>query len=103
MANAIKIKRIVDGGSREEKEIYELSEEDSSTYCLLGKATGIDMDHCVMLGLKHKDDFLHRVYGYRVIRSGELEKIMFETMKKSKPETEPYITVAFYECLSESR
>lgn len=98
--NAIKIKRVIDDGGKEEKEIYELSEEDGGTYRLLGKATGINMDHCVILGSKHKDDFWHRAYGYRIIQNGELEKMMFETMKKIRPEADPYITVAFYERLT---
>ncbi|MCR4323131.1 MAG: hypothetical protein NUV61_03545 [Candidatus Azambacteria bacterium] len=99
MQNAIKIKRVIDDGSKEEKEIYELP-EDSSRYCLLGKAIGINMNHCIILGSKHKNGFWHRVYGYRIIQNWEIEKMMFEAMKKIRPEIEPYITVAFFERLT---
>lgn len=95
--NTININRIIDDGSKEEKEIYELTEEDTHKYRLLGQSTGINMDHCVILGSNHKDDFWHRVYGYKIVQNEEMEKMMLEAMKKIKPETESYITVAFYE------
>lgn len=95
--NTININRIIDDGRKEEKEIFELAEEDKYKYSLLGQSTGINMDHCVVLGSNHKDDFWHRVYGYIIIQNEEMEKMMLEVMKKIKPETESYITVAFYE------
>ena len=94
--NTINISRIIDGG-KEEKEIYELAEEDKHKYRLLGQSIGINMVHCVQLGADHKDDFWHRVYGYSIIRDGKEAKMMTEAMREIKPETEPYITVAFYE------
>lgn len=83
--------------NNEEKEIFELAETDIYKYHLLGKAVGINMDHCVILGSNHTDDFWHRVYGYSIVQNEEMEKMMLEAMKKAKPETESYITVAFYE------
>lgn len=95
--NTINISRIIDNGSKEEKEIYELAEEDKYKYRLLGQSIGINMVHCVQLGADHKDDFWHRVYGYSIIRDGKEAKMMTEAMRKVKPKTESYITVAFYE------
>lgn len=88
---------MTEDGSWKEKEIYELEKEEGSKYSLIGQATGINMDHCVMLGSKHKDNFWHRVYGYRIIQDDEMARMMFDAMKNIKPDTEPYITVCFYE------
>lgn len=95
--STIIIRRITDNGSKEEKEIYEIAEEDKYKYRLLGKSIGINMTHCVQLGADHKDDFWYRVYGYRIIQDEEMEKMVLEAMKKIKLETESYISVAFYE------
>jgi hypothetical protein len=100
--NSVIIKRTTDDGIKEEKEIYEL-EADSSKYCLLGRATGMNMDHCVILGSKHKDDFWHRVYGYRIVQDDNMAKILLEVMKSIKPETQSYITVCFYERLAKRK
>ena len=97
------IHRIAKDGGREEKEIYELAEEDKNKCCLLGQATGINMDHCVILGSKYKDDFWHRVYGYRIVENEKMEKMMLEAEKKMRPEVTSYITVAFYERLADRR
>ena len=95
--SSVVINRIANNGSKEEKEIYEIAEEDVNEYRLLGRATGIHMDHCVILGSKHKDDFWHRVYGYRIIENEKMEKMMLEAMKTVKPMIESYLTVCFYE------
>lgn len=95
--NTTIINRIIDDGDKEEKEIYELEKKDEHKYHPLGEAVGISMDHCVILGSNHKDDFWHRVYGYRIVQNKEMEKMMLEAERKIKPETESYITVAFYE------
>lgn len=101
--NTININRIIDNGSREEKEIHELTDEDKYKYRLLGQSTGINIDHCVILGINRKDDFWHRVYGYRIIENEKIEKMMLETMKKLKPEIESYMTVCFYERLADRK
>ena len=49
-----------------EKKIYELSEEEAKKYKLLGEAEGQNFDHCVYLGWRHAENFLERVYGYRI-------------------------------------
>ena len=95
--SSVIINRIMDDGSKEVKEIYEIAEGDKNEYRLIGQATGIHMDHCVILGSKHEDDFWHRVYGYKHVENKKMEKIMLEAEKKIRPETESYITVAFYE------
>lgn len=97
--NTIKIKRILENGIKEEKEIYEITGEDANKYRSLGQATGINMEHCVMIAAKHGDNFWRRVYGYRIIKNEEMGNMMFEEMKKIKPETEEYMTVCFYEKL----
>lgn len=97
MSNTTIINRIIDDGSIERKEIFELEENDVHQYRLLGQSTGINMDHCVILGTNHKDDFWHRVYGYRIIQNEEREKQLLEAMRKIKPEVESYMTVCFYE------
>lgn len=96
MSNTKVINHVTEDGTWEEKNIYELVEKDSSKYFLLGSATGINMDHCVILGSKHKEDFWQRVYGYRIIPNEKMGKMMFESMKKIKPEIVSYITVDFY-------
>lgn len=100
MSNATIISRITNDGSKENKKIYELAEEDKHGYRLLGQAVGINMNHCVILGSKHKDDFWHRVYGYRIVENDKVAEMMLESVKKIKPETESYIAVAFYERLA---
>lgn len=97
MSNTKVINHVTEDGTWEEKSIYELVEKDNSKYILLGSATGINMDHCVILGSKHKEDFWQRVYGYRIIANEKMERMMFEAMKKINPEIESYITVDFYE------
>ncbi|MBI2644870.1 hypothetical protein HYW94_01685 [Candidatus Uhrbacteria bacterium] len=101
--NTIKINHVTDGGNKEEKEIYELEEKDRYKYHSLGLAIGVSIDYCVTLGLKHKDDFWHRVYGYSVIQNERMEKMMSEAIKKVKLETESYVTVAFYERFSDKK
>lgn len=105
MSNITIVNHTIDDGSVEKKEIYELVEKDSSKYVSLGRAVGINMDHCVILGSKHKEDFWHRVYGYRIIENKEMENNMYEADKKINPETktETYMTVAFYERLASRR
>lgn len=91
------ISRTITDGGVEKKEIYEISQEDKYKYCLLGKAVGINMNHCVILGSNHKDDFWHRVYGYSIVENEKMERMFLDEMLKIKPETESYMTVTFYE------
>lgn len=95
--SSININRTIDDGNKEEKEIYELIEENKHKYRLLGQSTGINMDHCVILGSKYTKEFWNRVYGYRIIQNEKMEKMMFEMIKKIKPEVKSYMTVCFYE------
>lgn len=101
--NSVTINRIADNGIREEKEIYELPEEDSFKYRLMGQSIGINMDHCVILGTNHAIDFWHRVYGYKIVQNDEKTKMMEDAMRKIKPEIEHYISVCFYERFAEQR
>ncbi len=95
--NSVQISRFTEDGIKEVKEIYELSEDNTVKYRILGQPTGINMEHCVILGLKHKERFWNRVYGYRIIKNEAIEKMLVEAMRKIKPEIESYITVCFYE------
>lgn len=90
-------------GSKEEKEIFELEEIDGNKYRLLGRATGINMDHCVIIGSNHKKDFWHRVYGFQIMQNEKTERALLEAARKIKPETESYVTVQFYERLAEEK
>jgi len=90
-------------GSKEEKEIYELDEIDINKYRLLGRATGISMGHCVLIGSNHKKDFWHRVYGYQIVQNDKTEKALLEMARKIKPKTASYITVEFYERFADTK
>lgn len=97
------INRITGNGNTETKEIYELPEIDNFKYRLMGQSMGINMDHCVTLGTSHAVDFWHRVYGYKIVQNDEKTIMMQETMRKTKPEIEKYISVCFYERFAEQR
>lgn len=90
-------------GSTESKEIYEIEEKEIGNYRLLGEAVGINMDHCVALGLRHKEGFWQRVYGYRIIKNEAKTKMFFEAMEKINPEAEQYVTACFYERFSDDK
>lgn len=102
MENKTTISRTVEGAV-EKKEIYELAEIDNDKYRLMGQSAGINMAHCVQLGSRHADDFWHRVCGYKIVQNDKTANMVFEAMKKIKPETQPYVAVAFYERLSDHR
>ncbi len=101
--NSAIINRITDEGSKEEKEIYELTNIDNFKYRLMGQSTGINMDHCVILGSNQTNNFWHRVYGYRIIQNEEREKVLLEAMRKIDPDVKSYITICFYERFAEQR
>jgi len=87
-------------GKTEQKEIYELKKTSLLDYSTLGQGIGINIDHCIQLGLKNVKDFWHRVYGYQIIKDNEIEKKFLEAMKKVNPEVKEYITIKFYERLA---
>lgn len=58
---------------------------------LLGTASGINMEHCLILGRKYKKDFDKRVVAYRLIENDKITKMFEEVVKKD------YIAVEFYE------
>jgi hypothetical protein len=57
---------------------------------LIGTPTGIDLPHCIYLGVKYNENFLEKVYGYRIIANGEIAKILEEKTHQK------YISVEFY-------
>lgn len=87
-------------GKTEEKEIYELEKTSFLEYSLLGQGIGINIDHCVQMGIKNVNNFWHRVYGYQIIKNEPQEKEILEAMRTVKPEVKKYITVKFYERLA---
>ena len=93
----IKIKNINKEGRVEEKEIYEIEKVENSKHRLLGQSIGINMDHCVLLGMKHCDNFWHRVHFFQKIQNEEKEKLLLEQQRKFDPNLKEYITIAFYE------
>lgn len=101
MLNEKIISHVLENGDREEKVIYELDKADSFKYILLGQSTGVSLNHCVALGMNHKDNFWHRVYGYMIVLDNTKQENMFLTaMRRIKPEVESYMTVRFYERLA---
>ncbi len=100
MGKIFTIKQKVAGGIKEKK-IYEIESSETNNYLLLGGALGINMEHCLALGAKHKENFLKRVSAYRIIEDPETKKISAE-VKKNTGKNIPYISVCFYEKLDKS-
>lgn len=100
MKNFFVIKRTTVEGVKEKK-IYEIDRSETRNYLSLGGAIGINMDHCVELGAKHKEDFSARVSAYRIVKDPNAEKISAE-VKKVTGKDIPYISVCFYEKLDKS-
>ena len=96
----IKIKHINSEGRVEEKEIYEIEEVDNSKHRILGQSIGININHCALLGMKHCDNFWHRVRFFQKIPNEEKEKQLLEIVRKTNPDVKEYITIKFYEQLS---
>jgi len=88
-------------GKKEEKEIFELEEINPSKYRLLGQSMGISINHCVLLGMKHCNNFWHRVNFFQIIQNEEQEKLLLEQQRKFDPNLDKYITVKFFEQLSD--
>lgn len=89
------IRRTNPDGKTEEKEIFEINDERAVDYDLLGKAVGINLQHCFSLGDAHKEKFWDRVYGYRIIEDDD-SKMFAEAMVKASKGTK-MISVCFYE------
>lgn len=96
----VKIKHINSEGRVEEKEIYEIEKVDNSKHRILGQSMGINMNHCVLLGMKNTRNFWHRVQFFQKIQNEEKEKQLLEIGRKIKPDVKEYITIKFYEQLS---
>jgi len=88
-------------GKTEQKQIYQIEKIDTTKLRLLGGSVGTNINHCVLLGIKNCRDFWHRVYGYQIIQNEEQEKLLLEQQRKFDPNLEKYITVKFYERLSD--
>lgn len=100
MKNFFTIKQETAEGIKEKK-IYEIDSSKISDYLLLGRALGINMEHCIYLGAKHKEDFFGRVSAYRIVEDPETKKIS-AIIKKTTVKDTPYISVCFYEKLDKS-
>ncbi|MEA2088709.1 MAG: hypothetical protein U9O55_02625 [Patescibacteria group bacterium] len=100
MKNFFTIKQKIAGGIKEKK-IYEIDSSEISDYLLLGRALGINMEHCLDLGAKHKENFFGRVSAYRIIEDSKTKKISAE-IKKITSKDMQYISVCFYEKLDKS-
>ena len=97
----LKIKNINKEGRVEEKEIYEIEKVENSKHRLLGQSIGIDINHCALLGMKHCDNFWHRVRFFQIIQNEKQEKLLLEQQRKFDPDLEKYITIKFFEQLSD--
>ena len=100
MKNFFIIKQKTADGIKEKK-IYEIDSSKTRDYFLLGRALGINMEHCLLLGVKHKENFFGRVSAYRIIEDSETKKIS-AIIKKTTVKDTPYISVCFYEKLDKS-
>ena len=97
----LKIKNINKEGRVEEKEIFEIKKVENSKHRILGQSTGININHCAQLGMKHCNNFWHRVRFFQIIKNEEKEKLLLEQQRKFDPNLKEYITIAFYEQLSD--
>ena len=88
-------------GKKEQKQIYQIEKTDNFKHRLLGQSIGININHCALLGIKHSNNFWHRVYGYQIIQNEKQEKLLLEQQRKIDPNVKKYITIAFYEQLSD--
>ena len=84
-----------------EKKVYEIDSDETSDYLALGGALGINMEHCLALGAKRKENFFGRVSAYRIIEDPDTEKISAEVKKNTGKDT-PYMSVCFYQKLDKS-
>lgn len=85
------VRRTSPDGSIEDTIIYGLEEGEEQYYKILGTSSGITFAHCFSLGAKHKDNFLKRVFAYKIIP----DKDHIDLLKKVTREN--YISVEFYE------
>lgn len=88
-------------GKTEQKDIYQIDKIDNSKHRLLGQSIGININHCALLGMKHCNNFWHRVRFFQKIPNEEKEKLLLEQQRKFDPNLKQYITIAFYEQLSD--
>ena len=93
MPKGVIINRIKSDGTVEKKEIIEIAESEVSGYRLLNQSTGVDIHHCMMMGLNHTENFWTRVYGYRIIQ----ESKRAEGAGRIDLGIDSYMTVCFYE------
>ena len=77
-------------GDKIDKIICELEGEDVGKFKFLGKAIGLNIGHCLHLGLTHKENFWGRVIAYRIFQNEE-------TKIWSKATGKEYIAVEFFE------
>lgn len=84
-----------------EKKIYEIDSSETNDYLLLGVALGINMEYCLDLGAKRKENFFRRVSAYRIIKNPDTKKLSAEAKKNTSKDTR-YIFVCFYEKLEKS-
>jgi hypothetical protein len=83
--------RIIDG-----REVPEITEEEASSFKIIGTASGPDFGFCVYLGWKHTENFLERVAGYSISMGG-LASMIDEAQEKAGLDKPKYINVTFYE------
>lgn len=78
-------------GEKPDKVICQLVKEDIDKFKSLGKAFGINMGHCLDIGLKHKENFWERVCAYTISQDDE------EAKKFSQATGKNYFCVEFFE------
>jgi len=75
----------------EEKIIYLLDDGEEKYYKLLGRASGINFNHCFTLGMKHKENFWNSVFAHKISTNREQTDMIEQTTG------EKYIAIEFYE------
>lgn len=76
----------------------QLSDEEVSSYKLIGTAAGFCFGYCVYLGHKRTPNFFERVVGYHIDEHGIGEMMSKAAKEVGLPkDKQEYITVSFYE------
>lgn len=73
------------------KTIKMIKQSEINNYEPLGQATGLNIQHTLILGEKYCENFFIRLSGYAYVMNSHAEKIIHEETDKQ------YLTVAFFE------
>lgn len=66
------------------RQVSNLSEEDTTDFEVIGTAGGINFAHCVYLGSKYEKDFFKKIGGFRLAKPDDSEYEIAVTFYKPK-------------------